>query len=311
VAPLALTGALEPEPASATGGRRGLALAGVAATAVRVPATIGEMQRGHRQTRTAGAVEFYRCAMRALRDAGVPFLVGGAYSLVHYTGVERESKDLDLFLRRADFPAAAAALGACGYRVELTYGHWLGKAHHGEDFVDLLFGSGNGLAAVDDVWFAYAGRTTLLGVEVLVCPLEETIWSKAFVMERERFDGADVLHLLRARAEAVDWERLLAAFGPHWRVLLAHLVLFGFAYPSERHRVPASVLATLSQRLAAEVAAPPTSERVCRGTLLSREQYLVDLHVWGYADSRLPPHGRLTAEEVRAWTAAIWQGEGE
>lgn len=268
------------------------------------------MQRGHRQTRSAGAVEFYRRAMQALRDAEVRFLVGGAYSLEHYTGVERDSKDLDLFLRRDDFPVAAAALAAAGYRVELSYGHWLGKAHHGADFVDLLFGSGNGLAAVDDAWFAHAGRTTLLGLDVLVCPLEETIWSKAFVMERERFDGADVLHLLRARAEAVDWARLVAAFGPHWRVLLAHLVLFGFVYPSERHRIPAGVLAELSQRLAAE-ATTPAAGRLCRGTLLSREQYLVDVHVWGYQDPRLPPHGRLTEDEVRAWTAAIWQGENE
>src|SRR6266853_3685632 len=62
--------------------------------------------------------------------------------------------------------------------------------------------------------------------------------SKAFVMERERYDGADIAHLLHARAEALDWGRLARRFGRHWRVLLSHLILFGFIYPSERTRIP-------------------------------------------------------------------------
>jgi hypothetical protein len=58
--------------------------------------------------------------------------------------------------------------------------------------------------------------------------VEETIWSKAFVMERERYDGADIAHLLRASAERLDWHRLLERFDAHWPVLLSHLILFGF-----------------------------------------------------------------------------------
>ena len=64
-------------------------------------------------------------------------------------------------------------------------------------------------------------------------PVEEMIWSKAFLMERERFDGADVLHLMRARQKEINWPRLLSRFGEHWRVLLSHLVLFPYVYPNE------------------------------------------------------------------------------
>ena len=68
-------------------------------------------------------------------------------------------------------------------------------------------------------------------------------------MERERFDGADVMHLFLACAEKLDWARLVRRFGSHWRVLLAHLCLFGFMYPSERNRIPAWIMAGLMGRL--------------------------------------------------------------
>ena len=131
------------------------------------------------------------------------------------------------------------ALASDGIATDLTFPHWLGKAGQGRHFVDLLFGSGNGVCPVDGEWFAHARQMRMWRVPARLCPPEEMIWSKSFVQERERFDGADVLHLLRAQADALDWPRLLDRFGPHWEVLLSHLVLFGFVFPAERDRVPA------------------------------------------------------------------------
>src|SRR5205823_551364 len=124
-----------------------------------------------------------------------------------------------------------------------------------------------------DGWFEHAPSAAFLGEPVLLCPVEEMIWSKSFVCERERFDGADINHLLRARGRGLEWHRLLDRFGPHWRLLLAHLVLFGFVYPSERDAVPGWVMAELIRRLRAESEAP-AGRRVCQGTLLSRVQYV-------------------------------------
>ena len=95
----------------------------------------------------------------------------------------------------------------------------------------MIFSSGNGLAVVDETWFEHATEQNVLGLTVLVAPAEESLWSKAFVMERERFDGADVAHIILAYGDRLDWHRLLERFGPHWRVLLAHLILYGFIYP--------------------------------------------------------------------------------
>jgi hypothetical protein len=251
--------------------------------------------------------DFYVSAMQRLDEAGIEFLVGGAYAFERYTGIARHTKDFDVFVHPRDVDRVLATLAAAGCETELPFPHWLGKARCGDDFVDVIFSSGNGMAVVDDEWFKHSVPEEIFGRAVRLIPVEEMIWSKAFIMERERFDGGDVAHILRASAERIDWTRLIARFGEHWRVLMAHLVLFGFVYPCERHRIPPGVLSELSSRLQRELAAPEPGERVCRGTILSRAQYLVDIERWGYSDPRLAPQGNMTERETEIWTAGIAQ----
>jgi hypothetical protein len=253
----------------------------------------------------AETVEFYRSAMGALEEAGVPFLVGGAYALERYTGIARHTKDFDVFVRPSDCDRSLAVLAEHGCQTDVTFSHWLAKAFRGDDFVDIIFSSGNGIATVDDRWFEHAVLAEVLGVPVRLCPVEEMIWSKSFIMERERYDGADVAHLMHAEGPRLDWARLLERFDRHWHVLMSHLVLYRFIYPCERDRVPAHVVRALIDRLAAELDEPPVPDMTCRGTILSREQYLVDVDHRGYRDARLGPDGAMTRRQIARWTAAI------
>lgn len=253
------------------------------------------------------ARQFYEDALRTLSNAGVPFLVGGALALKHFAGIARDTKDLDVFLRKRDLSLAMEVLDAEGFETDVLYPHWLAKAWSGPHFVDFIFDSANGLCPVDDAWFEHADTCTLWNVPVLVSPAEEMIVSKCFVMERERFDGADVYHLLEACGPTLDWDRMLFRFGENWRVLLGHLVFFSFVYPQKRHHIPTSVMRTLLDRASKEQRAEKVD--VCRGTLLSREQYLVDLHERGYADARVAPWGHVDAEAIQRWTAAIWNNK--
>lgn len=249
---------------------------------------------------------FYARTLSGLNSSGVAFLVGGAYALDRYTSIQRHTKDLDLFIRGEDLEAILDVLAGLGCRTEVTFPHWLAKAHRGSHFLDIIFSSGNGLAAVDDAWFQHSVPEHVIDIPVRLVPVEEMIWQKAFVMERERFDGADVAHLLRGRCATLDWPRLLSRFGEaHARVLLAHLVLFGYIYPDEKSTVPGAVLRALIDGLDAEPSAPPEAEPLCRGPILSRAQYLPDLDEWGYKDARLKPLGRMSAQEIAHWTAAI------
>jgi hypothetical protein len=245
---------------------------------------------------------FYLDALAALIEAKVPYLLGGAYALSHYTGIARHTKDLDIFVKPADAPRTLEVLEQAGYRTEMVFSHWLGKAFCGDDFFDVIFSSGNGLCMVDEEWFAHALPLEPGGS--LLCPAEELIWQKAFIMERERFDGADVNHLLRACGPALNWDRLLRRFGPHWHLLLVHLILFSFVYPTERDRIPERIVETLLQRWRNELNGDAADEKVCQGTLLSRMQYLSDTERWGYADARLSPRGRMTPAQITHCTAA-------
>jgi len=245
------------------------------------------------------ALAFYRHVLESLAASGLPFLVGGGYALERHTGIERDRWDFDVFVLPEDARRILALFAAEGHATRLTYPHWLGKIFHRGRYVDVIFNSGNGVVRVDQAWFQHATRSELFGRQVLLCPIEEMIWSKAFVMERERFDGADVHHLIRTAGPKLDWARLVERFGSHWRVLLSHLVMFGFVYPQERSKIPEGILRDLVSRTGEP---DEGGEPVCMGTLLSRTQYLPDL-AWGYRDGRLV-YGIMSPEDIARWTAA-------
>lgn len=249
---------------------------------------------------------FYRRTLHVLSDAHVPFLVGGSHAYLQYTGIVRNTKDFDLFLRRSDLERALDALRDAGYRTEITFPHWLAKAYQASDHVDLVFSSGNGICRIDDDWFTHAIETEVLGMPVKIAPIEEFLWQKSFVMERERFDGADVMHLMRQCAEMIDWRRLLQRFDRYWPLLLTYMTMFTFIYPSEKHRIPAAVFDELLERLRQQIAAGQNgADRVCQGTLVSRGQYMIDIGQYGFLDARLNPRGNMTPEDAIYWTWAI------
>jgi hypothetical protein len=249
------------------------------------------------------ATAFFVDVLRSLRESGTPFLVGGGYALRRHTPFDRPVNDLDLFLLPAAAEPVLRFFADLGYRTELTFPHWLGKIYKGKAYVDIIFSSGNSVSIVDDLWFRYAVEDEVLGETVRLCPPEEMIWSKAFIMDRDRFDGADVIHLLLGRGEELDWPRLLERFRPHPLVLLSHLVLLQFAYPSARDRVPAWVWSRLLKALETERRKSNGDAEVCRGTLLSRGEYLEALRR-GYRDARVPPDGIMRPEDVERWTQA-------
>ena len=247
---------------------------------------------------------FYDRVLKLLQESEIPFLVGGGYALNRHTALDRPARDLDVFVLPADAKRVLRFFSGHGYRTQLTYPHWLGKIYKGKGYVDIIFSSGNGVATVDPLWFEHGVDGNVLGHSVKLTPAEEMIWSKAFVMERDRFDGADVIRLFLARGSDLDWRRLNDRFREFPLVLLSHLTLFLFAFPSEVNLVPSGLWEELWHALEAERRHAPRAGRICRGTLLSREQYL-DLLAQGFRDARLAPDGMMQPKDVNTWTKAI------
>jgi hypothetical protein len=242
-------------------------------------------------------------ALRTLERAQIPVLIGGAFAFTHYTGIVRDTKDLDIFLREQDLGAALDALAAEGFATTAPFPHWLAKAQRDEVSLDIIFASGNGLGRVNDDWFRYARDGSLYGERIRIVPPEEVLCSKAFVMERERYDGGDVAHLISAQGLTLDWPRIIRRFGVHVPVLYSHVLLFAYIYSDGLGRIPSDLLEELRRRSMA-VLHDRGPELVCSGPLLSRGQYLADLRMRGYADARLTT-GAMSEDQIAIWTDAI------
>jgi len=232
-------------------------------------------------------------ALAALNQARTRYVVAGSYATHHYTGIWRDTKDMDIFLVPEDASKALAVLVKAGFDAGMVDRHWLAKAFKGEYMVDLIFGQGNWLNPIDHMWFDRADSGLLFGHRVRFSPVEEVIWSKAYVAHRERYDGADVMHLIRYAHDKIDWDHLVARFGDHWELLFSYLVLYRFVYPSERDDIPPRIIHELTSRLDREVDQTPFPERICRGTLIDRFSYIYDVEQKGYVDPR--------DELARAW----------
>lgn len=252
--------------------------------------------------------EIYKRALRILNEAGVPYVVAGAYAIYEHTGIYRKTTDLDLFVEPSQVVPAMTALRAGGFRTKLAQSHWLAKAIDDPFFVDIIYGMGNGLALIDPDWYRHSTPAILAATPVRVAPAEELIWHRLFINERHRQDMADIAHLILCVGDTLDWQRLVDKTGPHWPLLLAQLQMFYYVYPGYRSRVPDWVLANLLDRARAETGHEVPSETATRGTLISRFSFAIDVNEWGFHDLRDAAIREMKAsDEIRAIEAAdVW-----
>ena len=225
----------------------------------------------------------FREVLTLFEGAGRPYAVAGAFALREHTGICRFTKDLDIFLSPQDASDALRWLQRHGFECELCDPVWLAKAHRDGFFVDLITGMSNGVISVDASWIERAYFATILGVKTRVLAPEELLASKLFVTRRERFDGADIAHVIFASHGELKWARILQLAGEHWELLLWALVLFRYVYPAQSHYVPQSLWQDLLARFAAELRSPNPKARF-RGSLIDEAMFAIDVEEWGLDD---------------------------
>lgn len=230
--------------------------------------------------------EIYKRGLRALNDSGIPYVVAGAYAIYEHTGIYRETKDLDIFMKPECVEQAMHTLKRAGFVSRLEQPHWLAKAKYGEYFLDIIFGMGNGLALIDDGWYEHSLPAVLAATPVRIAPAEELLWHRLFIFERHRQDMADIVHLILKVGPHLDWQRILARTAEHWPVLLSQLHLFAYIYPESRELVPRWVMEELLDRARQQLDEPVNDARVTRGTLISRFSFAIDVNEWGFHDIR-------------------------
>ena len=232
----------------------------------------------------AEAVAFYEESLRLLKESSIPFMLSGTYAVTAYTGIRRPTKDLDVFCKPGDYPRILAFFQARGYRTDVEDERWIAKVWKDDHyFFDVIFAMSNGTIAVNDAWLG-PDTIEVYGHEVSITSPTALILSKVFIQDRYRYDGADVNHIILKQAGAIDWKSLLDQMDLYWEVLMAHLLNFRFAYPTERDNIPAWLMHELTERLRAQVDLPAPRVKVCRGRLFSARDYISDISEWGFGD---------------------------
>ncbi len=218
-----------------------------------------------------------------MNERRVPYIVSGAFALQKHTGIWRNTKDLDLFMAPDEVPSALAELDNAGLKTEICDPVWLYKAHRNGYYVDIITGMSNAVITVDSSWVERAIDSSILGVPSKVLAAEELIASKLFVTRRERFDGADIAHVIHGTRGHLDWDRVLHLLGEHWGIVLWAMMLFQYIYPAQSNYIPRRVWDDLLGRLRRELDHPnPRAD--FRGSLLDEFMFAIDVHEWGMAN---------------------------
>src|SRR6185369_7022875 len=151
---------------------------------------------------------FYAEVLKILKDSKFTFMVAGGFAVNAYTGLRRPTKYIDIFVKAGDYPKILNKFTSLGYKTQVHDERWIAKIFKGKWYVDLIFGSSNLVAPVTDAWF------------------KDCSTAKVFIQNRDRYDGADVAHLILLKHNEINWEQLLSALEQYWEVLLIHLLNF-------------------------------------------------------------------------------------
>lgn len=187
----------------------------------------------------------YRPVLERAQAAGIPFAVGGGLAFSAYARRWRDTKDMDLYVRPADRDAMVALLGELGFtdyfEVHDYDRRWIYRSHRDGRIVDVIWQMANYRTEVDDDWLDRGRSLRVHGLRFRLLPLEELVWSKLYVVQRERCDWPDLLNLVHAGVEEIDWDHLLSRLGDDAPVLGGLLSVFGWLCPERASRVPTTV----------------------------------------------------------------------
>ncbi len=228
----------------------------------------------------------YREALVVLNASRVKYAVGAAFARYVYTSIWRQTKDLDVFIKPGDLKAALDALRKAGFETEIKDRSWLAKAWKDGSFLDLIFGTGHGQLPIDDGTFEGSQQKKVLGVPVFLFPIEEMIASAVYIAGRNRFDGPEIVHLIRSAKGKLNWQRILDRLGENSELLLWHLIMFDYVYPGHTRYLPQDLMVRLFDEACQRWRKTRRNTRAFRGTLLDPFSYTVDVEDWGYEDRR-------------------------
>jgi hypothetical protein len=195
-----------------------------------------------------GQWSVYKTLMALARDCGLQFAIGGGFATMAYTGQWRDTKDIDFFILARDKDEMIRILtdsSLADYYDQQPYErHWIYRSYKEDIIVDVIWAMANGRAVVDEGWLQ-GPEVELDGEHFRLVPAEETLWSKLYVLQRDRCDWPDALNLIYSMGTDLNWRRLLQRVDEDAPLLSALLSVFGWLCPERARELPSWVSAEL------------------------------------------------------------------
>jgi hypothetical protein len=184
----------------------------------------------------------YSAFLKQALMSEIRFAIGGAFALAVYTNHLRNTKDLDIYVLPSDRDRMIEITKHCGfsdYFSLLPYDrHWIYRSCCGPHIVDLIWAMPNRRAQVDERWLTAGPTISARGFTLKTVPIEELMWSKMYVVQRERCDWPDIMNLLYFSGSIIDWEHLLSRVADDGPLLKAVLTVFDWLHPGRSVQIP-------------------------------------------------------------------------
>ncbi len=158
-----------------------------------------------------------------------------------YAGLWRNTKDMDFYVRPRDRERMMQLLldaDLRDYYEKLAYDrNWIFRTYKADTIVDLMWGMANQRAWVDDGWLQ-GPIAEADGLEFRLLPPEEALWSKLYVMQRDRCDWPDSFNVLRGIGPQLDWKHLIRRTEKDARLLAGLLCVYAWLCPEGARELP-------------------------------------------------------------------------
>lgn len=183
----------------------------------------------------------YLPVIQAAQQQRTSFALGGGLAFSYYTGMWRNTKDLDLFVLPRDRDALIRILNDLDftdYFDQAGYDRsWIYRGHKDGLIVDIIWQMANHRAEVDDRWLS-GPEITMRGATVRIIPPEELIFAKLYVLQRDRCDWPDLLNVLFEKGEHLNWTRLMDRLDRDVPLLSALVHVFAWLCPQRAAKLP-------------------------------------------------------------------------
>jgi hypothetical protein len=186
--------------------------------------------------------DLYRRVLEAAEQQDLRFAIGGGLAFSAYARRWRNTKDMDLYVLPEERQAMIDLVRASGFVDYFNRDpydrNWIFRGYREGVIVDVIWQMANQRAQVAPPWLARSMEITIRGVPVRLLSVEELIWAKLYVLQRERCDWPDLLNVISVQGDQMDWAYLFDQLGDDAPVLGGVMNVLGWMCPDQVQRLP-------------------------------------------------------------------------